>query len=247
MSVKAVMSATNPSQAPVRRAHPSGIRVLLLSALALGIAGCTDATYAQSQADQGQAGQTENRAAPTAPQPGSGSGMMGGGQMMGPGGGGQMMMGPGGGGGSTGGMMGRGGMMGQGADQEAARHRGIIGLYLTLSADAVGAPARLVVRGTVPYAPAYNAGIESGDQIVSVNGRPVQGKKLDDVTTAIDGDVGTAVKLSVRHDGKSREVTLTRVAPAPRHDGRGMGRSGGGGMNGGMGGGMMDMMNMMAH
>jgi hypothetical protein len=232
MSVKAVMSATNTSRAPGRRAQPSGIRVLLLSALALGIAGCSDATYAQSRTGPSQAGQTETQAAPTAPQPGSGSGMMGGGQMMGPGGGGSM-----------GGMMGRGGMMGQGADQEAARHRGIIGLYLTLSADTVGAPARLVVRGTVPYAPAYNAGIESGDQIVSVDGRTVQGKKLDDVTAAIDGDVGTSVKLSIRRDGKSREVTLTRVAPAPRRGGHGMGGSGGGGMNGGM----MDMMNMMAH
>ena len=238
MSLRTATSVSHTSRAPLRRPQFAGARVLLLAALALGVAACTDASSAQNPAGQSQASQTGNQTTPQqGSEPGqqeSGPGMMGGGQMMGPGGGGGMM------GGGRGGMMGggRGGMMGnapnQHTDQQAARRRGIVGLFLELNADTVGAPARLIVRRTVPYAPASSAGIESGDQIVAVDGRPVNGKKLRDVATAIDGEVGTTVKLSVRHDGKPREVTLTRVAPV-----RSMSR------DGRMGGGMMDMMNMM--
>lgn len=135
----------------------------------------------------------------TSPQEAAGRGMMGNGQMGG-----------------------RGGMTGMAADQQAAQDRGIVGIYPTLSADAVGAPARLIVRGVAPYSPAYNAGIERGDQIVAVDDQPIDGKSLSDVVTTIRGEVGSPVKLSLSRQGQSREVSLTRVAPVSEHDGHDM-------------------------
>ena len=153
-----------------------------------------------------------------------------------------------------------GGMMGSAApEQEAAKERGIVGIVIDLSVDAVGAPARLIVRSVAPYSPAYYAGIKGGDQIVAVDGQPVEAKGLSDVATAIGGEAGTPVKLSTSRQGQSREVSLTRVEPVSEHDGHHM--SGGGmmGMNGGMMGGrhqngsgeesdgQHDMMGMMGH
>jgi membrane-associated protease RseP (regulator of RpoE activity) len=153
---------------------------------------------------------------PTAAPQGSGQGMMGNGP--------------------TKGQDGGGGMMGSAApDQEAANERGIVGIFIDLSVDAVGAPARLIVRSVAPYSPAYYAGIKGGDQIVAVDGQPVEAKGLSDVATAVGGEVGTPVKLSMSRKGQSREVSLTRVEPVSEHDGDGH-MAGGGmmGMNGGM-------------
>jgi membrane-associated protease RseP (regulator of RpoE activity) len=155
--------------------------------------------------------------------------------------------------GSAQGMMGNGQMMGQGGmkgsageqqEQQAAKDRGTIGIFLAIDVNAVGAPGRLIARRVVPYSPAYYAGIASGDQIVAVDGQPVKGKALSDIAMAIRGEVGTPVKLSLSRQGQAREVSLTRVEPVSEHEGHGMsghGHMGGGGMMGLGGGGMMGM------
>jgi carboxyl-terminal processing protease len=81
-----------------------------------------------------------------------------------------------------------------------------------ISTDTVGAPARLIVRGAAPDSPAHFAGIEPGDQIVAVDGKPVEGQKPRDVAAAIRGEVGSSVKLTLNRQGQSREVSLSRVA-----------------------------------
>jgi membrane-associated protease RseP (regulator of RpoE activity) len=153
--------------------------------------------------------------------------------------------------GSGQGMMGNGPIKGQDSEgammdsaapeQEAAKDRGIVGIFPALSVDAIGAPARLIVRSVAPYSPAYYAGIRGGDQIVAVDEQPVEGKALSDVAKAIRGEVGTSVKLNLSRQGQSREVSLTRVEPVSEHDGHHMSgdsHMGGGGMMG-VNGGMM--------
>ena len=207
-------------------------RVLVAAAITLAVAGCSgpvgggasatnEANPPQNQTATASAGAnpTQNQ---TAAQQGSGQGMMGNGQMMGPGGKG-----------------GTGGMMGNRSAQQPAKDRGIIGISPILRVDAVGAPGRLMVRRVVPYSPAYNAGIEDGDQIVAVDGKAVKGKSLDEVAKAIRGAVGGRVRLTLVRKGQSREVSLMRVAQASEHAGNNM--SGGGGM------GNAGMMNMMSH
>ena len=107
--------------------------------------------------------------------------------------------------------------------QEDQNEAGIIGIIPAISADTVGAPARLMVRGVAPDSPAHFACIEPGDQIVAVDGKPVEGQKLSDVIAAIRGEVGTAVKLALSRHGQAREVSLTRVAPGFEHHGHHMG------------------------
>jgi membrane-associated protease RseP (regulator of RpoE activity) len=169
----------------------------------------------------GNVAYAQNEASPPQAQtaPRQGPGMMGTGQMMGWG----------------------GGMMEMAPEQQAATDRGIIGIAPALSAAAVGASARLIVRSVAPYGPAYYAGIEAGDQIVAVDGQPIDGKALGDVAAAIRGEVGTPVKLSLSRQDQSREVVLTRVAPMSEHRGHHMSGHGpymmGGMQNGGMMGG----------
>ena len=116
-------------------------------------------------------------------------------------------------------MMGRSGMTA--ADPEQThKDRGIVGISLTLDADAVGAPARLVVGHVVPYSPAYYAGIEDGDQITAVDGQSLDGKSLGDIAQAVRGEMGSQVKLSLSRQGQKRDVSLTRVEPVFEREGR---------------------------
>jgi hypothetical protein len=46
--------------------------------------------------------------------------------------------------------------------KEAENERGFIGIFPDVSADTVGAPSRLIVRGVAPDSPAHFAGIEPG-------------------------------------------------------------------------------------
>ena len=108
-----------------------------------------------------------------------------------------------------------------GPDRQSDAHDGIIGVALALDSDTIGGASRLVVRFVRPLSPAYNAGIMRGDRLVAVDGQPVDGKSLDDVTKAIRGDVGGTVKLSLDRQGTTREISLTRVEPLRRMaDGR---------------------------
>jgi S1-C subfamily serine protease len=72
----------------------------------------------------------------------------------------------------------------------------------------VGLPERdgLLVRGVEEGGPAGAAGIERGDLIVAVDGKPVA--RLDDVHDALDSDEGE-LRLTVVRGADEREVTVT--------------------------------------
>jgi len=127
-------------------------------------------------------------------------------------------------GGAVTGQGGAGAATPSGDGREATKDRGIIGIYPALGVDKVGAPGRLVVRGVVPYSPAYYAGIERGDQITAVDGQPIDGKALDAIAAAIRGEPGTTIKLALSRDGQRREVSLTRVEPLAGRGGHPMWR-----------------------
>ena len=102
--------------------------------------------------------------------------------------------------------------------EQTQKDRGIVGISLTLDADAVGAPARLIVGRVVPYSPAYYAGIEDGDQITAVDGQSLDGKSLGDIAQAVRGEMGSKVNLSLSRQGRQRDVSLTRVEPVFEHE-----------------------------
>ena len=60
--------------------------------------------------------------------------------------------------------------------------------------------------------PAIRAGVRTGDTIVAVDGKPVRGKKLDEVERAIRGPIGSVVALTVKaKDAGERTVRVTRA------------------------------------
>jgi carboxyl-terminal processing protease len=60
--------------------------------------------------------------------------------------------------------------------------------------------------------PAFKAGVKTGDRILSVDGKPVETLKLDEVENLIRGKLGTVVRLRIKsHTTKSeRNVDITR-------------------------------------
>lgn len=58
--------------------------------------------------------------------------------------------------------------------------------------------------------PAEKSGVMINDIITKVNGESTEGKTLTEVTTAIRGEVGTTVKLTVLRNGEEKEFSITR-------------------------------------
>ncbi|MDX1621547.1 MAG: S41 family peptidase [Nitriliruptorales bacterium] len=71
---------------------------------------------------------------------------------------------------------------------------------------------RLVIVSVFDGAPADEAGLEAGDEIVSVDGTDVAGETIDEAVDRVRGPAGTAVELGILHDGELRDVTITRAA-----------------------------------
>ncbi|NOT01099.1 MAG: S41 family peptidase [Phycisphaerales bacterium] len=70
--------------------------------------------------------------------------------------------------------------------------------------------ASITVIAPFEHGPAMLAGIESGDEIVAVDARPVDDLSLFDVEGLLDGPPGTQVNLTVRRSGKPIELTIPR-------------------------------------
>jgi carboxyl-terminal processing protease len=69
----------------------------------------------------------------------------------------------------------------------------------------------LRVATVYKHTPAREAGLQPGDVITGVNGKPIAGQDADAVTARIRGPEGTKVTLTVASKGgRSRDVTLTR-------------------------------------
>jgi carboxyl-terminal processing protease len=72
-------------------------------------------------------------------------------------------------------------------------------------------PRGLRVLTVYEGSPADRGGLKPGDVITEVDGRSIAGDSSDESTTRIKGPAGTPVRLTVRTDGRAREVTLRRA------------------------------------
>ncbi|HEX2052984.1 MAG TPA: S41 family peptidase [Actinomycetota bacterium] len=80
-----------------------------------------------------------------------------------------------------------------------------VGVWLNRSAEMTK------IVSVLPNTPAAEAGIEPGDLITAVDGKPVAGMELDEVGQRIAGEPGTQVVVKVvRGAGAPREFTLSR-------------------------------------
>jgi carboxyl-terminal processing protease len=82
-----------------------------------------------------------------------------------------------------------------------------VGLGIELKLDKEGLRLIGVIRG----GPAWEAGLEAGDQIVKVGGLSIKGLTLDEAANRLQGSEGSTIELSVRRrDGKGQEFRLVR-------------------------------------
>ncbi|MCL2182682.1 MAG: S41 family peptidase [Chitinispirillia bacterium] len=64
----------------------------------------------------------------------------------------------------------------------------------------------LTVMTPISGTPAFRAGIQSGDQIIRIDGVPTRGITTDKAVTKLRGDPGTEVKLLIRRRGEAQDL-----------------------------------------
>lgn len=67
----------------------------------------------------------------------------------------------------------------------------------------------LTVVEPIENSPASRAGIQSGDRIVSINGKATKGMTVDDASSLIRGEVGTKVSLEIRREATPANFTVS--------------------------------------
>lgn len=80
-----------------------------------------------------------------------------------------------------------------------------VGIELGENSDGI-----LVVIAPLKGTPAYTAGIESGDEIVGINGASTQGLSPDDAVNVIRGPKGSTVTFEIVRDGKDITIPVVR-------------------------------------
>ena len=85
------------------------------------------------------------------------------------------------------------------------------GIGIQIASDrATGA---LMVISPIVGTPAYEAGVQAGDLIVKINGKSTDGMRLSEAVDIIQGEPGTELKLTVRHEGgkEDNELAMKRA------------------------------------
>ncbi|HEY9793906.1 MAG TPA: S41 family peptidase [Candidatus Obscuribacterales bacterium] len=93
-------------------------------------------------------------------------------------------------------------------DEKAQITATLCGVGLQLGNDKNG---KVVVIAPIEGMPAAKAGLMPNDEIVEVDGKPINGLSVEQVSKRIRGDIDTHVKLAVMRDAKRLEFDLTRA------------------------------------
>ena len=103
---------------------------------------------------------------------------------------------------------------------EVKMSEGVIGISIHIGALRVGDPASLYIGNVYSEGPAHKAGLQHGDELVSIDGVSVSGKTYEEVVKMVRGDAGANVKLAVKREGVPQEISVTRVAGTTLTKGR---------------------------
>jgi len=91
------------------------------------------------------------------------------------------------------------------------------GSFVGIGAQLDGEPTKdgfIRINRPIPDTPAQKAGVKKGDLITHVDGKSIQGMKVDQVVKLIRGQEGTVVRLTVKRMGQAqpKEFAITRQA-----------------------------------
>lgn len=81
-----------------------------------------------------------------------------------------------------------------------------IGVYIGINPE----DNNITIISPIEGSPAYDEGIRAGDVVLSVDGKPVDPNKLDEVTKKIKGKENTYVKLKVKRGNKELDFKVKR-------------------------------------
>jgi carboxyl-terminal processing protease len=73
---------------------------------------------------------------------------------------------------------------------------------------------QIIITSPIPGAPAYKAGVKSGDIITAVNGVSVQGKDVNAVSAMIHGNAGTVVTLTIQRPSQNNKTYVFKITRA---------------------------------
>ncbi len=97
-----------------------------------------------------------------------------------------------------------------------AGERGYFGFGMNVDADGMfwnPILRSVTIKDVAPQSPAASAGMQAGDAVLEVAGKPVAGAKGKEMQAAIEKDIGESVQIKVRHPNGDVAV-LTMVATA---------------------------------
>ena len=93
-------------------------------------------------------------------------------------------------------------------EQLQSRSFGGIGIYIEIDRDNGN---QLTIFEPIEGTPAYKAGLESGDKIMKIDGKPTKGITIDVAQSQIRGEKGSTVKLTVLRRKETLEVAVQRA------------------------------------
>lgn len=85
------------------------------------------------------------------------------------------------------------------------------GKYNGIGADIRIIQGRPTIVAPFENAPAFNAGLKAGDQIIEIDGQDTEGKTSEDVSAFLKGYPGTEVKLKIKRPGEKKLIDVTLV------------------------------------
>ncbi len=80
---------------------------------------------------------------------------------------------------------------------------GGIGIQITIDHE------QLKILSPLVGTPAYRAGLQSGDNILEIEGKTTDGVSIEEAVKRLKGEAGTSVTLTVAHVGSSKRETVT--------------------------------------
>jgi len=92
-------------------------------------------------------------------------------------------------------------------DEDIRQEFGGVGMYVEMDPQT----QNLVVLAPMPGTPAFEAGLRSGDQIISIDGSPTRGKNRPEAIKLLRGPIGESVELVVERDEEQLTKSLTRA------------------------------------
>ncbi|MDQ3862854.1 MAG: S41 family peptidase, partial [Actinomycetota bacterium] len=96
-------------------------------------------------------------------------------------------------------------------EEREQNREGLSGTYVGIGVQLEDKEDEVLVAAPIEGSPAEEAGVESGDVVVAVNGESVRGEDISEVVQKVKGPEGSRVRLTVLRDGEERVFDLERA------------------------------------